>query len=293
LNASQVEVSVVIPTFNSGNTIGDTLESLVAQVTDRTWEVVVADNGSTDDTNQVIESFHGRLPRLTLVDTSDRRGISHARNRASASADGGYLAFLDADDQVDERWVDAVAKALERYDSAATPRDHDRLNAPWVRETRDPPTPDGLQHNWFPPYLPHTGAGGLGIRREMHEAIGGFDEEFLACEDNDYCFRIQLAGGTLGTAEGSIYYYRFKDTIRGIFRQAFIYAEETARLQRKYRRRGVRTAKAWQWPIRYWPTIARSLPRIYAKGGRARLAWVVGWELGRYSGSFKHRVFSI
>jgi len=293
MTAGEVEVSVVIPTFNSEPTIGGTLESLARQETARSWEVVVADNGSTDDTVAVIESFRDRLPSLTVLDASDRRGISYARNCASAVSRGRYLAFVDSDDQVEEGWIDAVAKALDRYEAAATPHDHDRLNAPWVRETRDPPTPDGLQQNWFPPYLPHTAGGGMAVRREIHESLGGFDETFVACEDNDYCFRIQLAGGKLGTVEGAVYYYRLKDTIRGIFRQAFLYAEETARLQRKYRRRGERRGKAWRWPIRYWPAIARSLPRVHTKGGRARLAWLVGWELGRYSGSLKHRVFSI
>jgi glycosyltransferase involved in cell wall biosynthesis len=293
MSGEPIEVSVVIPTFNSEHTIGPTLESLTKQRTGRSWEVVVADNGSDDGTVDVVESFRDRLPKLTLVDTSDKRGISHARNRASAASTGPYLAFLDADDQVSENWVEGIARALERVESAATPRDHALLNEPWVQETRDPPTPDGIQQNWFPPYLPHTGAGGLGIRRELHEQIGGFDETFIACEDNDYCFRIQLAGGRLGSVEGAFYYYRFKDSMRGIFRQAFVYAEETARLQRRYRQRGVRPIGAWKWPFRYWPTIAKTLPTVYRKGGRARLAWVVGWELGRYSGSFKHRVFSI
>jgi glycosyltransferase involved in cell wall biosynthesis len=293
VTGDSVDVSVVIPTFNSGKTIGPTLESLERQQWDGSWEVIVGDNGSSDDTVAVVDSFRDRVPGLRVVDASAKPGISFARNQASAVARGRNLAFCDADDQVNEVWVAAMARTLEVYESAATPRDHNLLNEPWVSSTRDPPTPDGLQENWFPPYLPHTGAGGLGVRREVHEAIGGFDENFVACEDNDYCFRIQLEGGRLGTAEGAIYYYRFKDTVSGIFRQAFIYAKETARLQRKYRQRGVRTRKIWQWPIRYWPTILRELPRIGTKAGRARLAWLVGWELGRYSGSFKHRVFSI
>jgi glycosyltransferase involved in cell wall biosynthesis len=286
------ELSVVIPARNAADTIGVQLESLARQWFNRPWEVVVVDNGSTDGTRAVVEPFAERLPSLRIVDASHRRGIGYARNRGVEAACGRLIAYCDADDAVSEGWLEAVAGGLGRYGAVATPRDHDLLNEDWVRDSRDPPTPSGYHENWYPPYLPHTGSGGMGIRRELHDAIGGFDESFSSCEDNDYCFRLQLEGVELGTVEGAVYHYRFKDTIPAIFRQAYGYSEDNARIQRQYRSYGA-PPKRWTWAIKYWPALLGALPGVGTKRGRARFAWMLGWELGRLFGSVKYRVLAV
>jgi O-antigen/teichoic acid export membrane protein/glycosyltransferase involved in cell wall biosynthesis len=291
--SEQAEVSVVIPARNAAAMIVTQLESLARQRFDRPWEVIVVDNASTDDTVAVARSYADRLPALVVLRAPEGHGISYARNRGVEAARGRLIAFCDADDEVSEDWLAAVTRGLERYGAVATPRDHDRLNRAWVRESRDPPTPDGLHRNWYPPYLPHTGGGGMGVRRDVHEAIGGFDESLSSCEDNDYCFRLQLQGVELGPAEGAVYYYRFKDSIGAIFRQAYWYAEQHALLQRMYRTDEFDPPRRWTWPVKNWSVIVRALPGIGHKGGRARLAWLVGWEVGRIWGSVRHRVLAV
>jgi O-antigen/teichoic acid export membrane protein/glycosyltransferase involved in cell wall biosynthesis len=288
-----VDLSVIIPARNAAATIGAQLDSLTRQRWDGRWEVVVVDNGSTDDTAEIVRTFSDRLPSLRVIDASQRKGISYARNRGVAAARGRLIAFCDADDEVSDGWVEAIARGLERHAAVATPRDHDRLNEKWIRESREPPTPTGLQENWFPPYLQHTGTGGLGIRRELHEAIGGFNETLRSCEDNDYCFRLQLHGGDLGHVEGAVYHYRFRSSGLGIFRQAYWYAEQNAKLQRMYRGTGGPAPRRWSWPVKYWPVIVKALPGVVHRSGRVRLAWILGWELGRIWGSVRYRVLAI
>jgi glycosyltransferase involved in cell wall biosynthesis len=289
---SPCELSVVIPARNAADTIGVQLESLARQRFDRPWEVVVVDNRSTDDTRAVAQSFAERVPSLRVVDAAEHQSIGYARNLGVEAARGRLIAYCDADDAVSEGWLEAIAAGLARYGGVATPRDHDLLNEDWVRDSRDPPTPSGYHENWYPPYLPHTGSGGMGIRRELHEAIGGFDESFESCEDNDYCFRLQFEGVELGTVEGAVYHYRFKDTIPAILRQAYRYAEDNARIQRQYRSRGA-PPKRWTWPIKYWPALLGAVPGLVTKRGRGRMAWMLGWELGRLRGSLKHRVLAV
>lgn len=288
-----VDLSVIMPARNAAETIGTQLLSLARQRWDGRWEVVVVDNGSTDGTAELARAFADRVPSLRVIDASQKVGISYARNRGVEAAHGRLLAFCDADDEVSDGWVAAIARGLERHAAVATPRDHDRLNAKWIRDSRQPPTPTGLQDNFFPPYLQHTGTGGLGIRRELHEAIGGFDETLESCEDNDYCFRLQLHGGDLGHVEGVLYYYRFRSSARGIFRQAYWYAEQNAKLQRMYRGTGGPAPRRWTWPVKGWPEIVKALPGAVHRSGRVRLAWVVGWELGRIWGSLRYRVLAI
>jgi glycosyltransferase involved in cell wall biosynthesis len=290
--AGQVDLSVVIPALNAADTIGGQLESLARQRFDGAWEVIVVDNGSTDGTAVVAMEFADRLPAIRVVDASDRRGIPYARNRGVAASRGRLIAFCDADDEVSERWIAGIVEGLDRYGAVATPKEHGRLNEDWVRDSREAPTPNGMHENWYPPYLPHSGMGGMGIRRDLHDAIGGFDESYSSCEDNDYCFRIQLQGDEIGTVRNAVYHYRFKNQLRAIFRQAYWYSEQNARVQRMYRDTAP-VSRRWTWPIKYWPAFLRALPALVTRAGRARFVWMLGWEAGRLRGSLRYRVLAL
>lgn len=289
-----LDLSVVIPARNAAETIGSALDSLARQRFAGTWEVVVVvDNGSADGTGAVARSFARRLPSIHVVEASERSGISYARNLGVQKARGRLVAFCDADDEVSEGWLAGIAAGLDRYGAVATKKEHDMLNADWVRDSRDVPTASGLHENWYPPYLPHSGAGGMGIRRDLHEEIGGFDESYSSCEDNDYCFRIQLRGVEIGTVRNAVYHYRFKDTLGGIFRQAYGYSEQNARVQRMYRHTASVSTRRWTWLFKNWPSFMRTLPAVVTKAGRARFAWMLGWEFGRLRGSLRYRVFAL
>jgi GT2 family glycosyltransferase len=287
---SSIKLSVVITALDAADTIGAQLDALAAQRWSKPWEVVVADNGSSDGTVAVVESYANRLPALRLVDASERRGIAHGFNVGAAAARGEYLAFCGADDEVGSGWLEALGSALEQHELVGCPGDPRKLNDPWVLESRD--TIPRLERVWFPPYLEHASTLGLGIRRELFERIGGFDESLTALEDADLCFRAQLAGAKLVLAEDAVVHYRFRTGVGEIFRQAGSYAEGFAQLQRKYQPPGTRFHDAWKWPLRKWRPIVRALPGVHNRGGRARLAWLLGWQLGRFRGSIKYRVLA-
>src|SRR5215212_10925703 len=86
-------VSVIIPAYNAGRTITAAVGSVLAQ-TFRDYEIVVADDGSTDDTGQCVARFGERVTYLR----QDNAGPASARNLALRHATGKYVAFLDADD---------------------------------------------------------------------------------------------------------------------------------------------------------------------------------------------------
>ena len=90
-----MRVSVIIPTYNHGRFIRETIESVLAQ-TASAHEVLVIDDGSTDDTPAVLSTLHDR--RLRVIRT-ENRGKGAARNRGLAEASGDFIAFLDSDDR--------------------------------------------------------------------------------------------------------------------------------------------------------------------------------------------------
>jgi glycosyltransferase involved in cell wall biosynthesis len=89
-------ISVVIPAYNAGKYIVRTIESVRNQ-SHRELEIVIADDGSTDDTIALVETVAAQDARITLLKLP-HRGVSHARNRAIKHARGNYIAPIDADD---------------------------------------------------------------------------------------------------------------------------------------------------------------------------------------------------
>src|SRR5437762_12728182 len=89
-------VSVILPAFNRGAYIAGALESVMAQTWTR-WELIVVDDGSTDETAAVARQY-ADAHRGVIVLTQDNRGVAAARNTGIRRARGSYIAFIDSDD---------------------------------------------------------------------------------------------------------------------------------------------------------------------------------------------------
>lgn len=108
-------VSVIIPSYNAADYIAQTLESVLAQtLTD--IEVIVVDDGSTDDTRNIVADFANKDPRLTLVEQANQfAGV--ARNNGMSKAQGKYLYFLDADDHIETTTLEELVNAIEQHEA--------------------------------------------------------------------------------------------------------------------------------------------------------------------------------
>ena len=103
-------VSVIIPAYNYGHYIGDALRSVQAQTQDD-WECVVVDDGSTDDTGEVVAQFAAADPRVRYVRQENARQAA-ARNNGIRRARGDYFQFLDADDRIEPEKLEAQLRLL-------------------------------------------------------------------------------------------------------------------------------------------------------------------------------------
>lgn len=104
-------VSVIVPSYNYGRYIGETLESLIAQ-TYTNWECVVVDDGSTDNTKEVVSKYIERDTRINYF-YQENRGLSAARNSGIKYSTGKYIQLLDADDLIDNEKLERQFKYLE------------------------------------------------------------------------------------------------------------------------------------------------------------------------------------
>ena len=108
-----MEVSVIIPTFNRGYIITDAIASVAAQ-TYRDFELVVVDDGSTDDTADVVNACTEGLD-LSYVRHETNRGCSAAYNSGLSAASGSLVAFLDSDDLWHPRYLEELVGLLDRH----------------------------------------------------------------------------------------------------------------------------------------------------------------------------------
>src|SRR2546428_7421377 len=229
-----MRLSVVIPCRNTADQLPRQLWALAREKWQGWWEVVIADNGSTDGTREVAEAFKDRLPRLLVVDASARCGASYARNVGALSASGEAFLFLDADDEIAPGYLPAMDDALAHHDFVAAYRDSESLNTGWVRLSRRTHPYEGFRN--FYHFLPHAGGTRIGVRRSIFESAGGFDENILGGEDVDFCWRVQLAGIPLRLAPQAPVRGRVRPRLPPLYKQgrpsrrgdAFLYRPDPA-----------------------------------------------------------------
>jgi glycosyltransferase involved in cell wall biosynthesis len=220
------EVSVVLPARNVEALLPLQLDALALQDLDRCWEVLVADNGSTDSTADVVRQAAGSFPvSLRLVDASRAPGINVARNEGVAAARGDLIAFCDGDDIVGEGWLANLITGLARFDFVGGRLEFESLNDPTTAAWRLRGAP-GLQ-TWRGITFP-TG-GNFAGRRNCIDELGGFDERFVLgyCEA-ELVYRAHVSGMTLGFVPDAPVHYRLRGSSRDLARQRFSYGRGCA-----------------------------------------------------------------
>jgi glycosyltransferase involved in cell wall biosynthesis len=90
-------VSIITPSYNSAKFIGKTIESVLDQIY-QNWEMIIVDDVSPDNSNEIIEEYCKKDTRIKLIKLEQNSGAAVARNRAIKESKGRYIAFLDADD---------------------------------------------------------------------------------------------------------------------------------------------------------------------------------------------------
>lgn len=285
-----MDVTVVIPCFNVAKTIKGQLNALASQQWSGDWEVILADNGSTDNWQEVIPEFADKIPNLKVIDASKVKGPAHARNVGVSFSSSDLLLFCDADDEVAPGWLSAMTTALAKYDFVAGRLDPFRLNEPWVLKSRECPQQKSLQSYADPQYLKHAAGCNLGIKRSVYDLVGGFDESMRVLDDTDFCWKVQLAGIPFHFASDAVVYYRLRDNLKDIYSQARAYGEENVMLYKKYRALGM-PKRPWIAGIKAWARMLVLVVSIPSKG-IGKWAWNFGWRIGRLQGSIRYRTIA-
>jgi glycosyltransferase involved in cell wall biosynthesis len=208
-------VSVVVAAFNAAEFLPLAVESVRAQTYSR-WELVVVDDGSTDDTCGIAARLAGRDRRIRVVHQPNL-GPAAARNRGLLECDGELVQYLDADDELcPDKLARQVAFLADRPDIDIVTGDALYFDGTGARRTElEPPPP---AENWRADLLLRnvTTINSPLTRRRVIAKIGAFKErnargERVLCEDWDFWLRAALAGAELAYIPGAVVHNRWHD----------------------------------------------------------------------------------
>lgn len=280
-------MSVVIPVRNGASTLAAQLDALMqATPPTKTFEIIIADNGSTDCTAEIARSYAERLP-VRVVDAGGRPGINVARNEGVHAATGDRIILCDADDEVDAGWLTGMERCFDVGHELVLGRiDYVRLNAPEVRAWRGA---DSAGAYLALDFLTSGHGANLGFTRALYESVGGFDEAFAGGgDDTDFCWRAQLAGFEPHVQNDLVVHYRLRPSLLAHWHQSVNYGAAEARLYRKFAADGLRRRSPETPLLDLWWLLTR-LPFSGPIGRRG--AWLrrCGTEWGRIRGAVRSR----
>jgi glycosyltransferase involved in cell wall biosynthesis len=294
-----MQISIVLACRNGAATLADALEGLTSQIWDGTWEIVFADNGSSDASAQIFEAHRRKNPKIPMrrVDAGARLGKSYALNQGIAAAEGEWLIFCDDDDVPGEGWLAAMARALASHEVVAAYLEYDRMNPAWVLEgnRKKPGALKGPQHSKYLPGCRVAGGGALGFHRSVLDRAGPFDETMLGHEDHDFCHRLHLAGFSIAEAPGAFMHVRLRSDFDRVYQQARKYALGRAVLASRYAPRPMTNARPWiELAVEFSRLFAAlaliSLGRAASRSRRAQLNKRLGTAVGDLVGALRCRI---
>jgi glycosyltransferase involved in cell wall biosynthesis len=188
-------ISVIIPAYNSAHFIGDSIESVISQTLDD-WELLIINDGSTDQTKEIVDQYCRDDDRIKLI-SRENSGVSVSRNLGVSLAKGDLIAFLDADDrwlpnklaihfEYMKQWSD-VSASFARVEFLT------HHGSPTGKVANGQLT--GLRPENFLYTNPTVTVSNIVIRRFIFRELNGFDEKINYSEDIEFLFRCACCRG--------------------------------------------------------------------------------------------------
>lgn len=222
-------VSIVVPVYNLQDYLAETLDSILAQSYQH-FEVLVVDDGSTDDTVKLVNSYQKRDSRIVLLSNQRKKGVSGARNTGIFAAKGEWIAFLDGDDLWTTDAIEVRVECINQYpdaefitaDMANFYDNTSTAESSWAVTNND-------WHDCFGKYLISgkpiildepinkflrsvpIWTGVAMIKTSVLHSLGGFDESLPSCEDTQLWLKVAAKTNRLVFAPKVVAYYRQRE----------------------------------------------------------------------------------
>ncbi len=216
---NQSEINIIVPVYNESIGIATTIDTLIEQ-SHKEQHTIVIDNGSTDNTLEVAQNYARKYGSVTVVEENEIQSSYAARNTGIANTDADVLAFLDADETVDEDWLETALDAMNEQDvdylgcNVELTLPEDTLVGRYNQRTGFP-VKDYLENEHFAPTC------ALLVRREVFEDVGLFDERLISGGDMEFGQRVHAAGYDQGYAEDATVYHPARTSFESLWKKNF------------------------------------------------------------------------
>ena len=186
-------ISVIIPVYNGEKYISETLESVIAQ-TEKNWEIIAINDGSTDTSQTILENYLKKIPGRLQVISVENGGVSRARNIGVSAARGIYIAFLDQDDLWAPEKLQRQIYIFFTNKSLGIAFTNESIidqQGSIIREKAlkfDKKNRGNIfDHLIFDNFIPISS---VILEKKLFMAIGGFDPQFSLAEDYDFLLKV-------------------------------------------------------------------------------------------------------
>lgn len=228
-----MRISIIIPTYNAEQTIGETIDGILSQdYPSSDYEVIVADNMSTDSTKKIVSGYP---VKYVFAGT---KGAAAARNAGVAASQGEWLIFLDSDCVPCEGWLKSFASVFDNHNVHAA-------GGRIVAFPDDNPISKYLADDVFfcnqnekmttnvP--MPFILTGNGAYKKAVFDRLGGFDESLIICEDKDLSWRLLKAGYEMKYVSEAVVTHRHFTTVKSFAGKMFNYGYGLVVVYKKHR----------------------------------------------------------
>lgn len=245
---SQPHFSVAICTRNGGPRLMENLPHF-EKITDRNFELIIIDDGSSDATRKVVIDFQEKTDLTVHLHSQEPSGLSAARNHAAKVATGEFIVYIDDDARPHPLWLHYLREAFTQNPRAAAAGGPNLPPTPTSRQNAIVTAcPGNASHILFTDTTAeHLPGCNLALRRQVLLDLGGFDVRYHAAGDDvDVCWRLLDEGYDLAFHPAACVFHDRRPTVKGFLRQQAGYGEAEALLFQKHPTRFGGDGIRWQ-----------------------------------------------
>lgn len=206
-------VSIIVPVYNRGETVARCLDSILEQ-TWRQIEVILINDGSTDDTWSVLQRYGEQDERIVLINKPNS-GVSDSRNFGMESAHGEYIQFVDSDDWIPENATEEYVRAIEDSGSDLVIADYYRIRGKQIHQSGDIREAGTYTRTRFAEFMmENAGDFYYGVvwnklfrRRLIEDHRLSFDDKLAWCEDFLFNLEYLRYAKTITVLKKPLYFY--------------------------------------------------------------------------------------